>query len=247
MKQSILALFIALLCLPASAADFVTSGPARRFLETDVHLLAGGSYVTNNYASSFPEIADVNSSMRGAWGLGLGARFGLTGFISLGTELNLTFNSGRMDLAVSSPGTSTASTVFLNNKYRYLDIPVFMRFNFTLAHSVIWTVDGGFYWAYGVGGSQKSTIINSSINGLGQLTTTTEKAKCGYFANSQAFINSFRRNDLGLHLATGLTFSSKIAVGIRMHYGFKNAADTHGLVRPSCHNLNVFGTLGYLF
>lgn len=226
---------------------FLDRGPARKFIEADLHVLAGGSYVTNDYASRFSQISAVNASMRFAYGVGAGARFCLRDYLALGTELNVTFNASRMDMAVTSQESPRLSTVFLRNRYRYLDIPVYVRLSMNPGTAVRWHVDVGAYYAYGLGGTQRSTIFNAQVNDLGQLLTTTELTRCDYFNDSRAFINSYYRGDWGLHLATGLTFNRRLSVSLRTHVGLRNVANTRGIVHPSCRNFDCMGSVGWTF
>lgn len=250
MKHPVFSIILALTGVSiGNAADiqFIDTGKSNRLIETEAHILIGGSYVTNNYTDVFPEISDMNSSMRTAWGAGIGVKFNFNRFIAVGTEMNLTFNSTRLNFNVTSEDSRHFSEVDLRNSFRYLNVPIYASFCFNLAKSVKWNVDGGFYYAYGTGGKQKSTIYTTSMNDLGQLIFDDGSSVSGYFNDSRSFINSYYRTDVGLHIATGLTFYNRIALGIRTQYGLKNSAKTEGVSHPSCHNYNFFVTLGYIF
>ncbi|MBD5335670.1 MAG: PorT family protein [Duncaniella sp.] len=243
--RSVSLLILSLVILPFAVNAQVK--PAQRFLDTEVHLLLGGSYVTNNYKSVYSEISDLNNSMGFAWGLGMGARFNISSFISLGTELNYLHNTGKMDMAVTADGKPYVSNVFIKNSYSSFNVPVYIRFNFDLANGVRWNVDGGFYLDFGTGGSQKTTTYNASVNDLGQLITDISYQKTGYYDDDKAFLNSYHKFDSGLHIATGLTFVNKITLGLRSQFGLRNAANSEGIVKPSSHNIHLFGTVGYIF
>lgn len=228
-------------------AQLVVSGKPSKFLDMDTHLLLGGSYVTQNYKSCYSQITDVNNSMGFAWGLGFGVKLNFTSFVALGTEINYLFNSGDMDLAITGSESTNVSNVFIRNRYRTFNIPVFISFDFNLAPRVKWNVDGGLFFTMGSGGSQKATIYNVKVNDLGQLMMTQTTSKAGYYNDSKAFINSYRDFDYGLHLATGLTLAGRYSLGLRGEIGFRNVALSDGLVKPSNHNITLFGTLGYHF
>lgn len=243
LRSAILPLSI-LILLPFMAN---AQSKAPRFLDTEVHLLLGGSYVTNNYKSSYSEISDLNNSMGFAWGIGVAARFNLSSFIGLGTELDYLHSSGKMDMAVTADGKPYVSNVFIRNSYNSFNIPVYIRFNFDLAHGVNWNVDGGFYLDFGASGSQKTTTYNASVNDLGQLITDISDQKTGYYDDDRAFLNSYHKFDSGVHIATGLTFRNRITIGLRSQFGLRNAANSDGIVKPSSHNIRLFGTIGYIF
>ncbi len=238
---------LAAFSLNAVEKPFVDFGPAPAFFDIEVHGLVGGSSITQNYMSSFPEISELDQGTGWSYGIGAAGRFGLRDYLSLGTEVNLLVNTGSTDMVVNRGDALSVSNVFLKNRYYYLNFPIFMSFNFNLASTVRWNVDGGVYYSYGIGGNQKQTIYNAKINEIGQLVTTIHNEKCGYFNDSRAFINSSRRSDVGLHLATGLTFNDRISVGGRAQIGLKNVANTVGVVKPNVHNLGFMFLVGYHF
>lgn len=249
MKRIILTIISSILvagfAVKAESPAFIDYGKPSSFIDIDAHLMFGGSYVTNNYTSCYKEVSDINSTMGFAYGIGAGVKFNFSNFIGLGTQFNYLHNKNKMDMAVTREGAPNVSNVFIRNTYRYVDIPVYMSFTFNLASRVKWNADGGVYFGFGTGGKQKATIYNAKVNDLGQLLTTTQHSKAGYFDDDKAFINSYRKFDMGLHIGTGLTFYDKITVSVASHIGLRNAAKSTGLVKPSAHNFNVFCSVGY--
>lgn len=231
----------------AKADGFISFAPAKQFVELDVHILAGGTGITQNYQKSFPQIRELNSSMGAAYGVGAGAVFGFSSFLGLGTQLNLTTCHNKLDMAVSNDDATSVSNIFISNRYLYANIPVYLSFRFNLLGALRWNVDAGFYYAYGLTGKQKQTIYNSTVNDLGQLVPRVVETKPDYFHSEATFINAFYRSDIGLHLATGLQFGSHITLGCQFQIGFKNVAYTSGLVNPNIHNTNIMASLGYKF
>lgn len=249
MKKVLLSLLCLLsISVPFGAqAQLISTGKAGKFIEADVKVLLGGSFVSQNYKSCFHEITDVNNSMGFAWGLGIGARLNINSFIGIGTELNYIFNSGSLDIAVANEQATNVSNVFVKNHYRAFNIPVFVSFNFNVMQGLKWNVDAGLFLNFGTGGSRNANIYNSEINELGQIMMTHTHSKAHYYKDNKAFINSFRDFDDGLHLASGLTINENYLVGVRMQYGLRNVALSTGIRNPSCHNFNIFATLGYRF
>lgn len=218
-----------------------------RFININLHLLGGASYVTNNYVTCFPEVSDINSSMGPAFGAGAEVTCRVGRRFALGTGLNFVRNSRRMDMAVAGGGKPSVSNVFQRNIYYALEFPIFLRWEVKIAPSVRWNIDGGLYYAYGTGGKQKNIIYDAKVNDLGQLMMTRTQLDAGYYADDNAFVNSYRRGDLGLHIATGLTFRSHLTVGVRSHIGFKDVARSTGLVNPSAHNIDLMALVGWTF
>lgn len=245
----ILVALMALAACPGRAysQEFISFAPARQFLEVDVHLLGGGSGITQNYASCFSEIREINNSMGGSYGVGAGAVFGLNTFLGLGTEFNLLVNHSRTDMGVSNDDATSVSNVFLRNRYCYANIPVFMSFRFHVLGPIRWNIDAGLFYQYGISGSQSQTIFNSVINDLGQLVPRVVKSKPDYFNSKDTFIHSYRRSDIGLHLSTALQFGRHFAIGARIQFGFKNVAHTDGIVCPRIHNYDFHALAAYKF
>ena len=224
------------------AADIVRQD---NFLEIDVHALVGCSYMTENYISCYPEISDLNTSAGVSFGVGVGALFNINRLIGLGTELNFMRNAFKMDMAAVGP--QSVSNVFQRNTYYKIDFPVYVRWKFDLARNVVWNVDGGLYYTYGLGGKQKCNIYDTRTNDLGQLMLSMTPISADFYKDSKAFINSYDRSDIGLHAATGLTFRSHLSIGVRAHVGFKNVAHSIGLVRPNMHTMDFRACVGWRF
>ncbi|MCM1164179.1 MAG: PorT family protein [Muribaculaceae bacterium] len=247
-RPAILLLTLATLCGSAELrADDTTAPAPQKFVTVNAHIMGGASYTTNNYMSCFPEISDINSSMGPLFGVGVEGVCSLGRHFSVGTGINLTRNQRRMDIAVSGAGKPSVSNVFQRNIYYELDFPVYLRWEFAIAKGVDWNVDGGLYYSYGVWGNQKNTIYDAKTNDLGQLMTSKSTLETGYYSDDRAFINSYRRGDVGVHLATGLTFRNHLTVGIRTHLGMKDVSRSTGIVNPSAHNINLQALIGWSF
>lgn len=226
---------------------FLDRSAPRRFLELEAHVLGGANYITQNYQSLFSEIADLNVNIGTTYGVGVGAQFAILDFIAIGTELNLLVNNYSVDMVATGEGMSSVSSIFLNNSYTTVNIPVYSSVRFNLARGVKWNVDLGLYYTYGLGGSQKQSIYDSRVNSLGQLVMTDEQNKVDYYDDYRCFINTTCRPDLGLHLATGLTFGRHFTIELRSQIGLKNEAKTEGFRRPKVHNINLLCVAGYRF
>ncbi len=249
MKKAIIKLFVLLLCaMPEIAcAQFVNHAPAKKFVEVDAHVFGGTTGITQNYASKFSEITECNADNGTGYGLGAGAVFGLRQWFGFGTEANILVGHNKVNMAVSNHENVSMSNIFVRNRYTYINFPVFLSFRFNILDGMRWNVDVGLYYSYGIWGKQKQTIYNSTLNDLGQLVPRTVVTNCSYFNSSSTFINSYRRNDIGLHLATALQFGNHFFIGARCQIGFKNVSFNSGLVNPNIHNFNFMGSAGYKF
>lgn len=230
-----------------SAANFLDRSPAKRFLEVDVHALGGAFGVTQDYMSRFPEIQNVNVDMGASFGLGARAVFGLKEYLGLGTAIDFTLNDYDVDMSVVSMSSPAVSTISLDNRAYYVNLPVFASFRFNVGRSIRWCVDAGFYYAYGIGGRQKQQIIRTEITPSGQQTEQKVYISTDYFHSRDSFINGFNRGDFGLHLATYFNLGPHLIVGARYQIGAKNAARKIGIVNPSIHNQFFHAVIGYRF
>ncbi|MDE6175920.1 MAG: PorT family protein [Paramuribaculum sp.] len=242
-------LFMALTILrpEAKGVEFCNHGAPDKFLSLETQLMIGGSGITQNYGSSFPEIRDINASMGVGWGLGVVAEFGIRDYLWLGTQVNMIVNNNKLDVAVSNANATSISNIFLSNRAYYLNFPVYLSFKFNIAAPVRWNVDFGGYYSYGFAGSQKQTIYNSLVNELGGLINRTFTSKPSFFNNNSTFINRFCRGDIGVMVATGLTFAGHYHIGVRSTIGLKNISKSSGIVNPNIHNATIMVTLGYRF
>ncbi|MCH5245366.1 MAG: outer membrane beta-barrel protein [Muribaculaceae bacterium] len=237
----------AVVAYSAETLPLINRSQAGRFVTFGVHAGVGNSFVTENYESVFPSITDL--SMNAGWAFMAGAtvEFAIRDYLSVGTELNVLANNHSADMIIHAAESPTVSNVFLKNHYYSLNIPVYASLKMNLASTVRWNVDAGLYYSRGLGGSQRQTVYNATINHLGQQILSSYTIKTGYFGDRDAFINSARRSDVGLHLATGFTFHSHYSIGVRTQIGFKNVAYTEGITNPNVHNFSFLATLGYNF
>lgn len=245
MRTLVVTLLLTLFIITPSQGQNRPTAIGGSFLDLKVHALVGGSYMTNNYKSCYPQISDINTSIGAAGGIGAMARFNLRSYLGLATEVNLTRDYFKLDMAVVGSDGRSVSNVYERNVCYRLDFPVYMTFLVNLGSHVRWNIDAGLYYSYGLGGHQKSRIYDVRSNDLGQLMMTVTPLKADFYNDARAFINSYKRDDIGLHIATGLTINSHLHIGGRLHVGFTNASYTSGLVRPSCHNVDFMVSLGW--
>ena len=226
---------------------FIDTSAPDDFIELRAYALGGGSTITQNYISCFPQINQLNVSMGPALGAGASAQFALRDYIAIGTEFNLLINNYSTEMVVTSENVSSVSTIFLDYRYYTVNIPVFASMRFNIARRVKWNVDLGLYYSYGLGGRNDQTIYDARINEIGQLVTRVDRDRVDYYNDRRSFICSSGRGDLGLHLGTGLTFGNHFLLGARMQLGFYNVAKTDGLTRPNIHNFAITVQAGYKF
>lgn len=226
---------------------FLDTSTPDKFLEMRAYAQAGGSTVSQNYIKCFPEINELNVSMGTAVGAGVGAQFLIRDFLAFGTELNLLVNNFNTDIAVTGPEMSSVSSVFLKNRYCTINFPVFASVRFNLLRGLKWNVDFGAYYTYGLSGRQRQSLYDSRVNDIGQLVMHVNRNRVDYYDGGEAFIHSYSRGDIGLHLATGLSFGRHVFVSLKSQIGLKNVVKGYGTVKPNVHNVNILVAGGWRF
>ncbi len=233
--------------IQSHAVDFVDFSKAKRTLEVDVHALGGVSTMAQNYESKFPQIQNLNVNMGASLGVGARAVFGLREYFGFGTAFDLMLNNNNIDMAVLGDDNSSMSSVFIDNRFYYINIPLFVSFRFNVARNVRWNVDAGFYYAYGFAGTQKQRIYRTELNEMDEFVAQMVNIKTDYFHSPDTFINSFNRGDIGFHMATSLNFGRHLLVGMKFQAGMKNSARQNGLINPSVRNVYLHAVVGYRF
>lgn len=231
----------------ASPADMLDFGPARKFIDIDVHAIVGGSTILQNYKGSFKEIKNLDASVGLTGGVGARATLGFRDYLGLTTEANFLIRNYDMNMVVGSLSSGTLSGVKLDNDIYIVNIPICLTLRLNVSGKVKWHVDFGGYYSYGFYGRQRQDIFVATTNALGELVTVQSKVNTDYFNSESTFLNSFRRSDYGVHLATFLDFGPHLRVGARMQVGLKNVSYTLGIVNPSVHNFDFGGSVGYRF
>lgn len=226
---------------------FIDYGPASSLLEIEVHAMAGGSTVGQNYSKIYPRIQERNVNMGNSWGAGAKAVFGLRNYLGLGTAANVMWNNYNIDLAVVGQDNMSMSAVFVENRNFTFNVPVFISFRFNVAHSVRWNVDLGAYYSYGFAGRQKQKIYRAEINAVDELVPEIQTVSTDYYHSPRSLFNVFNRSDIGIHFATLLNFGPHLSVGFQTQYGLKNSARRGGVDKTSVHNYSLHGVVGYRF
>jgi len=226
---------------------FIDYGHAKSLLEIEVHAMAGGSTVSQNYNKIYSRIQEHNINMGNSWGVGAKAVFGIRDFLGFGTSANIMWNHYNIDLAVVGTDNTSMSAVFVNNRNFTFNIPVFISFRFNVAHSVRWNVDGGFFYSYGFAGRQKQKIYRAEINAVDELVPEIQTVSTDYYHSPRTLFNVFNRGDIGLHFATSLNLGPHLSVGFQSQYGLKNSARNNIVDKPSVHNYSLHGIIGYRF
>lgn len=234
--------------LPCSATDnLISYGPSPKLLDVQVHILGGGSSVTQNYNKIYPRIQNQNVNMGNSWGLGAKAVFGIRDFFGFGTAIDVMLNNYNIDMAIVGSENTSMSAVFVNNRNYTINVPLFASLRMNVGQRVRWNVDLGFYYSFGFAGRQRQEIYRAEINSVDELVPEIEKISTDYYHSPRTLFNVFNRGDIGLHFSSSLDFGKHVTVGVQTQYGFKNAARPNGVDKPSIHNYSLHGTLGYRF
>lgn len=225
-----------------------TSRPDR-FINIGVHVGDGLSTVRQNYATQIGSVASFTLTPGNVFDLGATAILNVRDFFGIGTGLDFTVSNYDYNLTMIDAGeqNGTLNTLYSDNRFYSLDIPLYLRFAFNLGTRVRWTWELGSYINLGLGGHTDVSTYRSSTNALGQSQVTNSKFHNKYFNDDNGIINRIATTDTGLHLATGLVYKRHFTLNAVLHVGFRDLARNFGVYKTELYNLNLIFKAGYLF
>ncbi len=233
--------------LSAQKPFFSTELPEHA-IEAEVHAVVGSTGITQNYLSQLPGMVKADAHPGAGFGVGGRVSFVLRDYLALRTGVDLVWGGNRCTMTLLDNETQEVDNIYLSNRYTYARVPVVMSFRFNVVPHTRWFVDGGFYFATGLGGKQKADIYSTTVNAIGQLITKHRHESWKYFSSDGGLIHSTHTFDFGLHFGTGFVFREHYSIGVMMSYGLKDAAHDLGYLNGvSVHNIDWLCRLGYQF
>ena len=208
--------------------------------------------VRQNYAKQLSNVTSFNLTPGNTFAFGAEALLNVRNFFAIGTGLDFSVNNYDFNLTMLDnsewASAMNLNTLYADNRFYSLDIPVFMRFSVDLSEErkVRWINEVGAYLSYGVGGHTNISTYRSTINPLGQLQVSHGEYKNSYFNDEQGIINEVDRTDGGFHLATGITVS-RFVFKCTFHAGMRNLARNFGVLNTKLYNMSVLFKAGYQF
>lgn len=231
----------------AEAAEFFDISRSSDIIESELHTSIGASWYTQNYADNIPQMQAFNMTPGAMVGIGARVQLALHNFFALGTSATFNICNNSMTAILTSHEPDNTAGFSVENRYYYLNIPIYASLRFNIADNVRWNVDGGLYYAYGLGGNSKSHIYITYQNEIGQFITEEFADKDSYFSEDAPLLHDTHRSDYGLHIATGLKFNDHYCINLIAQYGLKNIAEKKNTTEMSVHNINCCVSLGYEF
>lgn len=240
------------LCRPGVAAaeevyPFMDTSRPSKPLDVGVHVGLGVSTQIQNYASAIPGCADFHLSSGLQSAFGATVEIPLRRYIAIGTGADFVINNNSWAMTVINSEPNTVSTLYCRNTYRSFEIPIFLSLRFNLGSRITWTNEGGMYLSFGTGGRTRITSYTAAVNQLGQQQVTRTQYDNPYYNADTPILNGFERNDIGIHLSTGLQYRRHWTLKAVLRYGFKDMARNYGVLDVKVHNLAFSFRLGYTF
>lgn len=245
-------LTVAALCLSSTAAaeelhPFMDTSRPSKPLDIGVHVGLGVSTQIQNYASAVPGCADFHLSSGLQSAFGATVEVPLRRYIAIGTGADFVINNNSWAMTVINSEPNTVSTLYCRNTYRAFEIPIYLSLRFNLGSRITWTNEGGMYFCFGTGGSSRIISYTAAVNQLEQQQVTRTRYDHSYYNADTPILNGFGRNDIGIHLSTGLQYLRHWTLKAVMRYGFKDVARNYGVLDVNVHNLAFSFRLGYTF
>lgn len=223
-----------------------TSRPSKP-LDIGVHVGLGVSTQIQNYASAVPGCADFHLSSGLQSAFGATVEVPLRRYIAIGTGADFVISNNSWAMTAINSEPNTVSTLYCRNTYRAFEIPIYVSLRFNLGSRIIWTNEGGMYLSFGTGGRTRITSYTAAVNQLGQQQVTRTRYDHAYYNADTPILNGIGRNDVGIHLSTGLQYLRHWTLKAVMRYGFRNVARNYGVLDVNVHNLAFSFRLGYTF
>lgn len=248
-KIKILQIATALVCsaTPAFAVDMLDTSAPKQLVEVNVHAGIGTSTIINNYGSVAESITAMRLSPGTRLMAGFGAEMPLRDYISVGTGLDFAINNYSLTMTMLDGYDGTLGTLLTANHYYTLEVPVYVAMRLNLGSRVRWCNELGAYFAYGMGGSSKTTAFVSSTNSLGQSQVSEAQYNRKYYESDDPVFCTMRCGDLGLHIATGILINHHFTVKASLHVGIRDIAKNFGVFNAHAHTLAPTFLLGYNF
>lgn len=247
---AILAVFVAGTTATVWSQSFIDTRPAQRLLTIGAHVGDGVSTVRQNYASEIGSVASFVLTPGNVFDVGATAVLNVREFFGIGTGVDFTISNYDFNLTMLDVdgANGTLNTLYSDNRYYSLDIPVYLRFAFNIAGDrVRWTSELGTYLGFGFGGRTNTSTYRSSTNALGQSQVTHSTYNNDYFDDNGGIINRIDKTDFGLHVAMGLVFRRHFALNAVFHVGMRDLARNFGVYNTELRNMNLIFKAGYFF
>lgn len=225
---------------------FDTTRPDK-FIEIGVHVGDGASTIRQNYVRAVPDVSDFILTPGNRLTFGFTAALPVRNYLAVGTGLDFAINNYYWSMTLLERNQGTLSSLYSRNHYYAIEVPAYLQWRFNVGTHVNWRVETGMYLSFGTGGDARYSETRSSTNALGQSQVSESNYKNKYYKDPEPVINTFEKNDVGLHLGTGILVHERLTVNAVMHVGFTDLARNMGVLNIHAHTLNVTFVVGYQF
>lgn len=237
--------------LPCTAQRFVDTSRPANWLRLGLNIGDGLQTIRQNFASEIPDVTSFTLTPGNRFTAGATALMDIRNFFGIGTGIEIAVNNYDYTLTMlnaNADGTEgSLSTIYTENHFYTLDIPVFLNFTFNLGSRVQWATEGGIYLSFGLGGNTDNSAYLSYANPLGQSQVSHVSYTTPYYSQDKGMINRIVRTDAGLHFATGFVYDKHWTLKCVFQCGARNLARNFGVLNTSVHNMSLTVKAGYLF
>jgi hypothetical protein len=232
----------------AQSVEFVDRGKPDHLVEVGLHIGDGVSTILQNYAKQVPGLAEFNIAPCNMNTFGASVELPFRNYLSLGTGLDFTISNYHWSMTLLDASSNTLNSLYTNNHFYAVNVPVFISPRFNLGENVMWTSEIGGYMSFAVGnGTSKTHAYASSTNSLGQSQVTEMLYERKYFKDDEPIINGVTTTDYGLHLATGMRFYKHFSLKAVFQVGVRNLAINYGVLDITNRNISLAFKAGYIF
>lgn len=252
MKNTYALLLIAIVLTALSAKAQETPAPGatepERIITFGLRAGINSSSLSTNYIKAQPELIRNEFYWRTGGQIGAVADVRLCSFLAI--EVGAFWQNRSFDCALMTANTTDdyMGSMFLQNRFNTVSIPVMLSFRFNFLPQVMFQFDAGGYYAYGFAGKKEMDSYIAFDENEGQLVFDHTLSEGNYFgADAKEFL-AVNRADLGIKTGIGLTFLRKYFLGVYFERSLKNNAKNRpGSPEYKIYYNNWSVSLGYNF
>lgn len=209
------------------------------------------SNVSDNSRLLLPEIMQYNVFWRSGITVGAVADLAINNFVSIKPGVNFQSRCYDVTQMYSSKKTLSMHSSYMHAKFYYINVPILLSLKANLGESARLSLEAGPYFAYGLGGTRKTTSFDAAET---ESPTTDASfgasySKCDYFGADSGAAIPVKRSDWGITMGAELTVLKHYCIGAHYEAGLKNTAinDDAAPRKNSLKNQAWRFTLGYNF
>ncbi len=245
MRKVIIAAMLSVAIAPAMhSMDFYDAGQTEPLFRLGVRIGANSSNLTNDYASSIPDMAFSDTKWKVGFNVGAVMDINIRNSFALQPGFFFQTRSNEYHYVKMDSEGDELSYYYGRRHSNYFQIPVLLSFRMGVSSILQLQVDFGPYFAFGLGDGTDKYSVYSTETETEEVNVGQYQYKKNYFGD-EGSVNSY---DWGLKMGLGLVMMGHYYVGVHYELGCRNVLKPiDGISGVSGHNRAWDFCLGYNF